>query len=284
METDLSGTAEAVSDSISTNEVHIDQLATDKDTLSSAISTQASTLDAGAVSLANYLDATEQALEADLETTMESLDAIMVNMDKALSGAGADRGVLSGIVSTARDTFDGQVADLKSVLMGDISKASPAVLSTSVSRGIATLEQAVKSAETSFKARLTQSAADVLDIDSKIAPAHRALSAGKTGLQVADLSLTQRVDTAETAVRNLAVEVAKADAQADAAETMLTAVSKAVHAVPNAAMLASLSKPIKQMASDVRVLKNWVTGEVGEYTPAATFSAAVRYVSLGLML
>lgn len=279
LETNLSGTETSVSDSISTNEATMEQLATDEDTLSAAISTQASTLDASAVSLADHMDDTKNSLEEDVESTMASLDTVMMSLDSVLDDAGTDRGVLSGIVSTARDAFDVQVADLKSVLMDDIDKASPDALSTSVSIGLSTLEQAVKTAEVAFKARLTQSATDVAGINPKVVTAHGTLSVAKTGLQVTELSLAERADKAKAAVMDLDAAVAKANTKANAANVMMSLVSNAAKSVarpPSSVMVASLSKPVKQMSSDVRVLKNWVTDAVGEVQPVASFSALVR--------
>jgi hypothetical protein len=98
-------------------------------------------------------------------------------------------------------------------------------------------------------------------------------------LQQAEISLGARADKAEEALDGLSSAVLAASAAASGANTMITAVSNAAKSVPrppNAAMVAALSKPVKQMASDARVLKNYITGQMGEFVPSATFGPLIR--------
>jgi hypothetical protein len=254
----------------------------DAGVLSSAISTQASTLDASAASLATQLGSSEQELVEDLDSAVASLDTVIEDMDNALEAAGVARDVISGVVSTARTTLNTKLDDVRSVLMTDIGKASPDSLSTSVSNAISTLEAAVLTAQVGYTARLTSSSNDVTGINSKVLTAHNTLVVAKTGLQQAEISLEERADKAEKALGDLAGSVAAASAAASGANTLITAVSNAAKSVPrppNAAMVAALSKPVKQMASDARVLKNYITGQVGTFRPSATFTPLVRDAS-----
>eukprot|EP00730_Choanoeca_flexa_P018533 TRINITY_DN9014_c0_g1_i1.p1 TRINITY_DN9014_c0_g1~~TRINITY_DN9014_c0_g1_i1.p1 ORF type:complete len:915 (+),score=266.04 TRINITY_DN9014_c0_g1_i1:103-2745(+) len=274
LESDLSDTDAAVSTSISTSGSNIQSLANDGTTLSSLISTQNSNLNAAAISLATDLEETETGLASALETTADSLDTYINDMDDNLRAAGHSRKAVSTAVSAARSTLETRLADVDNTLHADIDAGSPVALSTSVSNAMSTLAKAVTDTQSTLVARLSTSTKDVNALNPKISAAHAKLSAAKNSLQAADLSLTARLTKSKAAISKLNADMRTMKTSASSATRVIPAISNAAHGAGS--LVTSLSKPMKQMASDVGVLKDYVIEEVGAFKAIGTLAPLKR--------